>query len=59
MLVNASGKENHDGDAAGTLSSRGNVGLNVELLISAGLPKSDSPLGLLFIGDVEGVWYVD
>ena len=51
-LVNASGKENHDARAAGMLSS---VGLYAELLDSAGFPRSDSPLGLLFIGDHECV----
>jgi hypothetical protein len=42
-LVNASGRENHDGDAAGMLSSEGRY------VDAAGLPKSDSPLGRAFI----------
>jgi len=49
-LVNASGRENQDVVAAGMLSK---VGRYVELLESAGLPRSDSPLGLFFIGDLE------
>ena len=49
-LVSVSGNENHDFEAAGMLSS---VGLYAELLGSAGLPRSDSPLSLLFIGDLE------
>lgn len=44
-LVNASGSENHDGEAAGMLSSEGRY-----VDAAAGLPKSDSPLGRAFMG---------
>lgn len=47
-LVNASGNENHDVDAAGMLSNAGRYGI---LRTSLGRPRSDSPLGLLFIGE--------
>jgi hypothetical protein len=52
-LVKASGRENHDGEAAaGMLSNEGRYADAA----AAGLPKSDSPLGRAFMGDEERVW---
>jgi hypothetical protein len=56
-LVNASGRENQDVDAAGILS---NAGRYAVLLTSAGRPRSDSPRGLFFIGESERLYaYLD
>ena len=47
-LVKASGSENQDVDAVGMLSNAGRYGV---LRTSLGRPRSDSPLGLLFMGE--------
>ena len=54
-LVNASGRENQDVEAAGILS---NAGRYAVLITSAGRPRSDSPRGrlLFFIGESERLY---
>ena len=58
-LVRASGSVKEVADGAGILSNLGSVGLYAALLALAGLPKSDSPLGLFFIGDHDLVYLCD